>query len=343
MADKSPINRRWLPLNALRAFEAVGRHASFTAGGHALNVSQSALSRHVQTLEALIGCPLLIRRPHGLETTEAGRRLLPAISRAFDGIEREMNEIIRNRGQAPHLRTLRVHMPPSFLHQVGLPALKSFRADYPDIMIDVISSYGTGMPREEPDIAVVYDRPQVGQTVSDLLWMIHVAPVCTPEVARAHAGKPLDAFLRDTELLHVRLQGQARGLMWASYVKQRNLSVDTDRGLAFETASAAIGYAMSGGGVALADIVLFAREIANGQLVVPYAAIAEEGYGYFLTLRSEDLADPAIALFRTWMIEHCARPEAMAAEQGKARSGGEGAEGSDDAQHRWNSSGGAAP
>jgi LysR family glycine cleavage system transcriptional activator len=309
MTDKSPINRRWLPLNALRAFEAVGRHSSFTAGGHALNVSQSALSRHVQTLEALLGCPLLIRHPHGLETTEAGRRLLPAISRGFDGIEREMNEIIRNRGRDRHLRTLRVHMPPSFLQQVGLPALKSFRREYPDIIIDVASSYVTGWPREEPDIAVVYDRPQAGQSVTDLLWMIHVAPACAPEVAREHEGKTLDRFLRDNELLHVKLQGQARGLMWASYIRQRGLEVDTDRGLAFETASAATGYAMTGGGVALIDLVLFAQEIAAGRLVVPYPEPAEEGYGYFLTMRPEDMADPILALFRTWMIEHCARPE----------------------------------
>ena len=83
MAAKPIINRSWIPLNALRAFEAVGRHLSFTAGGQALNVSQSALSRHVQTLESLLGSPLLIRRPHGLELTASGQALLPAISRSL--------------------------------------------------------------------------------------------------------------------------------------------------------------------------------------------------------------------------------------------------------------------
>ena len=55
------INRRWLPLNALRAFDAVGQHLSFTAGAGALNVSQSAVSRHVISLEELIGQKLLDR------------------------------------------------------------------------------------------------------------------------------------------------------------------------------------------------------------------------------------------------------------------------------------------
>ncbi|SIQ82110.1 MULTISPECIES: LysR substrate-binding domain-containing protein [Acidiphilium] len=310
MAAKPIINRSWIPLNALRAFEAVGRHLSFTAGGQALNVSQSALSRHVQTLESLLGSPLLIRRPHGLELTASGQALLPAISRSFDAIEREMNEIIRNRGRASHQRTLRVHMPPSFLQQIAIPALKYFHREYPDILIDVFSSNGTGMPKEEPDVAVVYDRPQVSQTVTDLLWMINLAPVCAPEIAEAHQGKSLEQFLRDNELLHVKLEGQARGIKWASYVQQLKLDVNTDRGLAFDTASYAASYAIAGTGVALTDLNLFAAELATGRLVMPYDAIIDEGYGYFLILRPEDLADPVVALFRSWMIEHCARPPA---------------------------------
>ncbi|HQT86018.1 MAG: LysR family transcriptional regulator [Acidiphilium sp. 37-64-53] len=310
MAAKPIINRSWIPLNALRAFEAVGRHLSFTAGGQALNVSQSALSRHVQTLESLLGSPLLIRRPHGLELTASGQALLPAISRSFDAIEREMNEIIRNRGRASHQRTLRVHMPPSFLQQIAIPALKYFHREYPDILIDVFSSNGTGMPKEEPDVAVVYDRPQVSQTVTDLLWMINLAPVCAPEIAEAHQGKSLEQFLRDNELLHVKLEGQARGIKWASYVQQLKLDVNTDRGLAFDTASYAASYAIAGTGVALTDLNLFAPELAAGRLVMPYDAIIDEGYGYFLILRPEDLADPVVALFRSWMIEHCARPPA---------------------------------
>ena len=54
IASKGAMNRRWLPLNALRAFEAVGKHLSFTGGAAALSVSQSAMSRHVSALEALL-------------------------------------------------------------------------------------------------------------------------------------------------------------------------------------------------------------------------------------------------------------------------------------------------
>ena len=39
------MDRKWLPLNALRAFEAAGQHLSFTAAANSLTVAQSAVSR----------------------------------------------------------------------------------------------------------------------------------------------------------------------------------------------------------------------------------------------------------------------------------------------------------
>ena len=59
---------------------------------------------------------------------------------------------------------------------------------------------------------------------------------------------------------------------------------------------------MEGGGVALVDVDMFAEEIASGRLVAPYDVVFEEGYGYYLKLHVEDLADPVVSLFRSWLI-----------------------------------------
>jgi len=66
------IDRRWLPLNALRAFEAAGQHLSFAAAASTLSVSQSTISRHVISLEGLLGVQLFERRPHQLALTDTG-------------------------------------------------------------------------------------------------------------------------------------------------------------------------------------------------------------------------------------------------------------------------------
>src|ERR1700675_1793681 len=73
--NRLKMDRRWLPLNALRAFEAVARHGSFTAAANALLISQSALSRHVIALERLVGVQLFDRKPHALSLTKAGQHL----------------------------------------------------------------------------------------------------------------------------------------------------------------------------------------------------------------------------------------------------------------------------
>jgi hypothetical protein len=59
-------------------------------------------------------------------------------------------------------------------------------------------------------------------------------------------------------------------------------------------------YAMTASDVILGDVDMFAQEIADGRLVMPYDTIIEDGYGYYLKLDADDLADPAISMFRSW-------------------------------------------
>lgn len=297
------FDRRWLPLNALRAFDAVGRHLSFTAAAQALGVSQSAVSRHVIGLEELLGLPLFERRPQSLALTKAGGSLLPLVRGSFDRIEQALNDVVRHGGG---LRTLRLQLPPTFAQKLALPILQGFRKDFPDIFVDFSSLGVTGRPRMETDVAVIYDRRRSGVAVSDLLWMSRVTPACSPRLAAAMAGRPLAQFVAENELLHVKLEGEPPGMMWDAFSEHFDLGVASGRGLAFDTAALAAQYAASGEGIALLDVDLFANDIAAGVIVTPYAETFEDGYGYFLSLAAEDLADPVISVFRTWMIRNFA-------------------------------------
>jgi LysR family glycine cleavage system transcriptional activator len=314
------INRPWLPLNALRAFDAVGQHLSFTAGAQALHVSQSALSRHVISLEELLGKKLLERRPQHLVLTEEGAILLPVVRKCLDRLEQVLNAI-RDGERAG--RTLRVHMPPSLFNHLALPMLRDFRKEFPDILIDVSSSHVTGLPAAELDVAVVYDRPNVDDKITDLLWNVRVTPVCSPEVAQSAQGVDLARFVATNELLHVKLDGQPRGLLWANFLRQCGVAESAvktaERGLAFDTAMSAVQYAMAGGGVALADVDMFENELEAGRLVAPYDFTFEEGYGYYLKIHADDLADPVVSLFRSWLISRFqARARGVAATEGAA-------------------------
>lgn len=295
------IDRRWLPLNALRAFEQVGRHLSFTAAANALSVSQSAVSRHVIALEGLLGTALFERRPGAFALTAAGAALLPVVRKSFDRIEQALNDVVHEGGGKA--RMLRVQMPPTFAHVLAVPILHEFRRVCPDVILEIDSPYSVGLPSRDTDVAVIYAKPQVSDRVSNLLWMERLAPMCHPDVATRAQGRPPAAFLAEAELLHGKLEHEPRHKLWHMLVRQVGLAVEVERGLVFDTSALAAQYALSGEGVALLDQRMFAAELAAGRLVAPLDITLEAGYGYFLTVHPEDLADPAIAQFRSWMIQ----------------------------------------
>ncbi len=301
--ERVRIDRRWLPLNALRAFEAVAKHGSFTGAANALLISQSALSRHVISLERLIGVQLFERRPHALVLTPSGQHLLPVITKSFDRLEYALDEI-RHTG-APALRTLRVQMPPSFALHAAVPILRDFRRANNEVEIDLVSPYDVGPPPHDVDVAVVYSKPTVTDLVSDLLWQEHLGIVCHPDLAQRQSGKDLATFLRDNELVHIRIADLPRHHFWSQLVRQAQMPpMNFERGLVFDTALLAAQYVLAGEGVALVDLNLFRDDLAAGRLVQPYPETLDEGFGYYLVTHPDSLSDTAIALFRSWLIQH---------------------------------------
>jgi DNA-binding transcriptional LysR family regulator len=299
---KPTIGRRWLPLNALRAFEAVAKYGSFTAAANALQISQSALSRHVMAVETLIGVQLFERRPHSLTLTKAGEHVLPAVVKSFDGLEHALSGIRRQ--DTPTLRTLRVQMPPSFAIHVAVPILRDFRRVSSEVEIDMLSPYGVGPPLADVDVAVVYSKPMVTDLVTDLLWPVRLSILCHPQLLTRHADLDLAAFIAANEIIHVRLNDLPRHHLWTQFVRHAGLgALHIERGLVFDTAMLAVQYALSGDGIALVDTNLFSEHVRTGRLVKPFDMVFDEGYGYYLLTHPDGLSDPAIATFRSWLIE----------------------------------------
>src|SRR4051794_34679720 len=71
------------PLAAIRAFEAVARHLSFTRAGEELGMTQAAVSYQIKILEERVGAPLFLRRPRQIALSETGARLASQVHEAF--------------------------------------------------------------------------------------------------------------------------------------------------------------------------------------------------------------------------------------------------------------------
>lgn len=110
------MSRRLPPLYALRAFEAASRHNSFTRAAEELSITQSAVSRHIRTLEEHFACRLFQRSGRNLQLTEAARLLLPGVREGFAALERACHTLNAEddilRMKAPSTLTMRWSVAP---------------------------------------------------------------------------------------------------------------------------------------------------------------------------------------------------------------------------------------
>jgi LysR family glycine cleavage system transcriptional activator len=182
------------------------------------------------------------------------------------------------------------------------------------VEIDLVSPYGIGPPAADVDVAVLYCRPSVTERVSDLLWQVRLGVVCHPDIALRHEGKNVAEFIRDNELVHMRVEGLPRRHFWSQFVRQAGLSaLDVERGLVFDTEILTVQYVLSGAGIALVDLDLFHDHLAAGRLVQPYPGTLNDGFGYYLVTDPEALSDTATALFRSWLIDQFGPDKSTAA------------------------------
>jgi LysR family transcriptional regulator, glycine cleavage system transcriptional activator len=90
-------SRQLPPLSAIKAFEAAGRHGSFTGAAQELQVTPAAISHHVKMLEGWLGVVLFRRFARGLELTDDGRRYLPRLTSALDEIASVTDDLVSER------------------------------------------------------------------------------------------------------------------------------------------------------------------------------------------------------------------------------------------------------
>jgi LysR family transcriptional regulator of gallate degradation len=74
-------------LKALRAAVAVAGHGGAARAASAINMSATAITRSIQSLETALGMPLFERHTRGMAPTAAGRIIVERASRAFDQLE----------------------------------------------------------------------------------------------------------------------------------------------------------------------------------------------------------------------------------------------------------------
>ncbi len=131
--------RRLPSLNGLRAFEAAGRHGSFTAAANELNVTQTAVSRMVRLLEQRLGFALFRRHanalvPHGTKAST----FLSGLTDSFDLDRLRLAEQVAAMRSRP-LLTVGVGAGPTLAMNWLIPRLTSFYRSQPEVEVRMVT------------------------------------------------------------------------------------------------------------------------------------------------------------------------------------------------------------
>lgn len=284
------------PLTAIRAFEAVARHLSFTRAAAELGMTQAAVSYQIRILEERVGAPLFLRKPRQIALSDTGARLAPDVSAAFDILR---NAFATSRGQVDGL--LSITTVPTFASQWLAQNLGLFQIAHPDIAVRLDSSSDMrDMVHEEFDIAIrTLPGPPGGGLASHLLIKADFTPLLSPSLAEGVGGisKPHDLLqlpILDPQDDWLTQWFAAAGV--PGYTAQgRPMST---MGLQNLLGTAA----MAGRGVAMLTPGFFRDEIASGRLLQPFDLLATDGRAYYLVYPESRRTAPKVRAFRDWII-----------------------------------------
>ena len=170
----------------LRVFHAVAEAGSFTHAGEALNLSQSAISRQISTLEHDLGVTLFHRHARGLVRTEQGELLYNTTKDVYHKLAIAqavlMDSTERPRGP------LKVTTTVAFGSIWLTPRVKEFIDLYPEITLTLLlTDEEIDLGMREADVAIRLNPPRQPDLVQRRLMTMHTHVYAAPDYLKTHS------------------------------------------------------------------------------------------------------------------------------------------------------------
>ncbi len=298
------MTRRLPPLNAVRAFEAAGRHVSFTRAAVELSVTHGAVSRQVALLEEWLGTALFLRTPSQLTLTEAGRAYLPEATAALDRLA--LASLQLSDRAAP--RKLHVNAPPTFTMRWLIARLSGFQRRRPDDEIRMTTSTAPVNFQEHGyDIVIRGAHAPLQGCLSKAFMTEVIVPVCHVDLTEGgRLREPAD--LARESLISYATEPYA----WSDWLAAAGVPRLKPAGaLAFEQMYFALQAASEGLGVVLVPLFLTIDDIIGGRLCAPFGALAAKQRSYYANAMH---STPTVDAFFEWLLREGADSQASMVE-----------------------------
>lgn len=286
------------PLAALRAFEAVARHLSFTRAAEDLGMTQAAVSYQIRLLEERLGTPLFLRKPRGIVLTETGALFARPTIDAFDMLRETYSE-----PSADSVSTLSISTVPTFAGVWLSPRLGKFQMKHPNVAVRLeISDNLVDFGREDITVAIRAGNGNWPGLEAHELMPVEYTPMLSPALAAKHVLRQPPDILKLPLLDRVDPN-------WAVWMRQAGVDfweTAPRPGLTLSTDMHEARAALEGYGVALLTPRFFRYELATGGLVQPFPLVAKNGRSFWLVYPKGRRNRPAIRKFRAFLLDEVA-------------------------------------
>ena len=143
----------------LKIFHAVTQAGSFTKAGEVLNLSQSAISRQIQSLEYELKCSLFQRHARGLSLTDNGETLYKTANEVISKIKEVETDLVERKDKPSGKLVITTVV--GFGGIWLTPKIKEFRDKNPDIEVElVVTNDELDLSMREADIAIWMRQPK---------------------------------------------------------------------------------------------------------------------------------------------------------------------------------------
>jgi len=266
-----------LPLRGVVVFEAVSRLGSFKAAALELNLTPSAVSHQIRSLEQELGTDLFTRDRRGVRLSAAASVYAGQVQELLMGIRAATNEIAARARPEATIGTVRIMTPPSLATHWLMPRLPAFIEAYPGIDVRVFAIRTADGNPDNFDITIGHGDRWSGRA-KPLLEEI-IQPYCAP--SRLQGAASMQA--RDLLTQQLIRSGET-GMSWETWFRNHDVPFKAEaiNHLQIDPSYVAIQAAVKGVGVILESSILTQEHVEAGRLVSPVSEECRPSVSYWL-------------------------------------------------------------
>jgi LysR family transcriptional regulator, glycine cleavage system transcriptional activator len=289
-------------LTAVRAFDAAARHLSCSRAAEELFLTQSAVSKQLQSLEEDLGVQLFYRMHQGLTLTDAGAAY-------WAGIRPALHMLAEAAATARALRSddniINLIVPLSLCQKWLIPRLPHFVREHPNVKVH-FAPRSAGEPAHRTFTAEIRGGRQMPPGMQGhYLFGRDLFMVCSPHLLqRAPIASPADLLVQPL-FEHTRLPR-----LWERWFSSQRVSgYDAHGAQRFEHFSVMIPALIAGMGIALMPRCLVEDELRQGTLSLVVEQPMKTEYDYHLLCPKDRKPSAALKCFTDWLLTICADAE----------------------------------